>query len=294
MNGILGKYKVLPLMVVIVFLLSFVMPSTVAAMENQIEVVLFNDSNENGQIEETELLYSPHKLKISGSGDFTTGQTFYIPTDTQLKGKLHSGSIYSTWQNLDPANDDGNDPLKLELEFATVHVFLYNEDGGDGTYDPGCTNGDCPPDPGCTNGDCPPDPGCSNGDCPVDEADMLGAPHKVKVAGSGDYTTGQTFHVPPDTQVKYRLHSGSIYGPWQTQAFPAGDTDWELEFATVHVIIDQPDTMVKVSGSGDYATGQTFHVPSDTQVKYRLHSGGTYGPWQVQAFPAGDTDWVLP
>ena len=294
MNVIFGKYKVLPLMVIIALLLSFVMPSTVEAMENQVEVVLFNDSNGNGQIEADELLYSPHKLQVSGSGDYTTGQTFTLPTDIQLKGRLHSGSIYGPWQKLDPANDCGHDPDKLELEFATVHVFLYNEDGGDGTYDPGCTNGDCPPDPGCTNGDCPPDPGCTNGDCPVDEVDMLGAPHMVRVSGSGDYTTGQNFHVPPDTQIRYRLRSGDIYGPWQKQVFPAGDTDWELEFATVHVIIDQPDTTVQVSGSGDYANGQTFHVPPDKLVRYRLHTSSGYNAWQTQSFPAGDTDWVLP
>ena len=53
-----------------------------------------------------------------------------------------------------------------------------------------------------------------------DEGEVLGNPHKVQVSDSGDYTTSDTFHVPPGINISYRLHSGGIYSGWTDIYFP--------------------------------------------------------------------------
>ena len=177
-----SKWKLLLVAAPIALLLAFAIPS-VASAEDGVQVVLFNDSNENGEIDAGEMLDSPHKIQISGSGDYSTGDT--IPAgDLPASGRLHSGGVYGDWRNMDPADDDGGDSEKLELEFATVHVTLYN---GDETLD---------------------------------------HPHRVEVSGVGDLTTCDPFHVPPDTEISYRLHSGGVYGGWQKTKFSVGKTEW--------------------------------------------------------------------
>jgi len=225
-------------------------------LECPLEVVLFNGN---------EVLGAPHKVQVSGSGDYVSGDT--IPwKDLPAQCRLHSGGIYGPWQTCDPANDDGKSACKLELEFATVHVTLYNDTNGNGK---------------------------------IDDGEKLDAPHMVQVSGSGDYKTGDTFHVPPGTNISYRLHSGGIYGGYQVRQFDAGFTEWPMEFATVHVRLFNGDeelgdpNRVQVSGVGDFTTGDTFHVPPGTKISYRLHSGGIYGGYQVRQFDAGFTEWDL-
>jgi len=145
----------------------------------------------------------------------------------------------------------------LTYEYATVHVTLYN---GDVT---------------------------------------LGDPHKVEVSGVGQFITSDTFHVPTGTDISYRLRRNGIAGPWLKRKFDAGYTDWQLEFATVHVTLFNGDVTlgdphkVEVSGVGQFTTSDTFHVPPDTQISYRLRRGGIAGPWLKRQFNAGYEDWRL-
>jgi hypothetical protein len=51
----------------------------------------------------------------------------------------------------------------------------------------------------------------------------------VEVYLSGVYEKCHTFHVPPDTDISYRLNCcGGGYGPWEIRTFPAGFTEWEF------------------------------------------------------------------
>jgi hypothetical protein len=154
----------------------------------------------------------------------------------------------------------------LDYEFATVTVDLFN--GGDHGLD-------------------------SN--------------HKVEVTGVGTFTDGQVFHAPPGANLQYRLVSvgtGTINGPWLYHPFAAGDSDWELEFATVTVdLFNGVDHdldnhhKVEVTGVGTFSNGDAaFHVPPGTNLQYRLVSVGTgtiNGPWLYHPFAAGDSTWSL-
>lgn len=58
-------------------------------------VTLYNDSNEDGDYEdEGEVIGDPHKVQVSGSGDYTTSDTFHVPSGTNISYRLHSGGVY--------------------------------------------------------------------------------------------------------------------------------------------------------------------------------------------------------
>ena len=173
-----NTWKLLLIVVPIALLLAFMIP-LVASGQDGVKVVLFNGD---------EILGDPHKVQISGLGDYTTGDM--IPSgDLPASGRLHRGGVYGDWQTMDPANDDGSDNSKLELEFATVHVTLYNDEDDDG----------------------------------IEEGEKLSGVHKVEVSGVGDFTTCDMFHVPPTAKLSYRLHRGGVYGDWHRDtSFQAG------------------------------------------------------------------------
>ena len=81
--------------------------------------------------------------------------------------------------------------------------------------------------------------------------------------------------------------------PWLANQFELGDFVWELEFATVGVVLYNAEELltdphtVEVSNVGQFTTGGTFHVPPGTNISYRLRRGGVVGPWQAPQFESG-------
>ncbi|NQT72823.1 MAG: hypothetical protein HQ553_08630, partial [Chloroflexi bacterium] len=231
-------------------------------------VVLYNDEDGDG-IDEGDLLADPHKVEVSGVAQFVTGDTFHVPPGTNISFRLRRSGVVGPWQATQFAAGD----YVWQLEFATVSVVLYNDEDGDG----------------------------------IDEGDLLADPHKVEVSGVAQFVTGDTFHVPPGANISFRLRRGGVVGSWQATQFAAGDTSWQLEFATVSVVlyndeagdgIDQADLLadphkVEVSGVAQFVTGDTFHVPPGTNISFRLRRGGVVGPWQQRQFDVGDTTWGL-
>ena len=131
---------------------------------------------------------------------------------------------------------------------------------------------------------------------------------ELKVSNVAQFVTDDTFHVPPGANISYRLRRGGVVGPWQATQFAAGDFVWELEFATVSVVlyndvgddgtIDESDLLddphrVEVSNVAQFVTDDTFHVPPGANISYRLRRGGVVGPWQATQFAAGDFVWEL-
>jgi hypothetical protein len=215
----------------------------------------------NGAVE----LEDPHRVEVSGSGQYTTGDT--IPwEDVPANGRLRRNGVIGPWMTIDPADDDGSDACRLELEFATVNVTLFND---------------------------------ANGNDHIDTGETLDDPHRVEVSGVGQFTTGDTFHVPPGTTISSRLRRNGVIGPWANTTFIAGENDLELEFATVEVTLVNGDEIlndphrVEVSGVGQFTTDDTFHVPPGTTIRYRLRRNGVIGPWDTIEFDAGENDFEL-
>ncbi len=176
-----------------------------------------------------------------------------MPPDTALEYRLRRNSVVGPW--LGPVQFAAGDQ-PWSLEFATVQVTLTN----DGT--------------------------------------TLGDPHKVEVKNVGQFTSGDVFHVPPDTPLEYRLRRNSVVGPWLGPVqFAAGDQFWSLEFATVQVGIcndlDGTTPTVEVQNVAQFADGDVFHVPPATDLQYRLRRGSNVDPWQTISFGAGSATWSL-
>ncbi len=298
-----------------------------------VRVTLYNDGDENDVIEESEKLASPYQVEVSGVGQFVTGQIFHVPTGVNLSYRLRRNGIAGPWlkRMFNPGEED------WQLEFATVNVTLFNdtdslgephrvEVSGVGQFTTGQVF-HVPPDVQISyrlrrNGIAGPwlkrDFDAGYEDWRLEYATVnvtlfngeviLGEPHRVEVSGVGQFTTDQVFHVPPDVQLSYRLRRNGIAGPWLKQAFVAGDVDWQLEFATVHVtlfndtngddVIQDEEKLadphrVEISGVGQFTTDQVFHVPPDVQLSYRLRRNGIAGPWLKRNFDAGYGDWQL-
>ena len=217
-------------------------------------VVLYNDEADDG-IDESDFLDVPHTVEISGMGQFTTGDSLDIEDGQTVNYRLRRGGVVGPWQQatFPGVVTDG----EWRLEFATVSVVLYNTD------------------------------------------DLLDDPHRVEVSNVAQFVTGETFHVPPGANISYRLRRGGVVGPWQATQFEAGDFVWELEFATISVVLYNAGDLladphrVEVSNVGQFLTGDTFHVPPITNISYRLRRGGVVGPWQATQFEAGDFVWEL-
>jgi len=116
-----------------------------------------------------------------------------------------------------------------------------------------------------------------------------------RLLGVAQFVTGDTFHVPPNTQISFRLRRGGVVGPWQATQFSAGDQVWQLEFATVQIGLCESDTtlQVEVSGVGTFGNGEVMHVPPGSNISYRLRRGSCVGPWNATQFSAGDTTWDI-
>jgi hypothetical protein len=124
-------------------------------------------------------------------------------------------------------------------------------------------------------------------------AESLGSPHAVEISGVGQFTTGDFVHLPPDTDVSYRLKWGGISGPWQTQQFAAGLLEWNLEFATVTFKFDLPANAAalmstEISGYGTVPHNGKAHLPPGVTLSYRAKRGGWATDWFQQSFQAGD------
>jgi len=126
--------------------------------------------------------------------------------------------------------------------------------------------------------------------------------YAVEISGVGTFHNSETFHVPPDVELSYRLRRGGVVNDWLHATFSAGDTNpWSLEFATVTPYLHNGDTTlagsvysVEISGVGTFNNGETFHVPPGVELSYRLRRGGIVGPWQHMTFSAGDLlSWPL-
>ena len=233
-----------------------------------VSVVLYNDEDGDG-IDRGDLLDDPHRIEVSGVAQFVTGDTFHVPPNTQISFRLRRGGVVGPWQATQFSAGD----QVWQLEFATVSVVLYNDDEGDG----------------------------------LDQGDLLDDPHRIEVSNVAQFVTGDTFHVPPGANISFRLRRGGVVGPWQATQFAAGDQVWQLEFATVSVVLynddegdglDRGDLLddphrIEVSGVAQFVTGDTFHVPPNTQISFRLRRGGVVGPWQATQFSAGDQVWQL-
>jgi hypothetical protein len=197
-----------------------------------------------------ELTDPKYYLEVAGVGNVYNGDVVVTDKPTwQLRAR--ADSIAGPWFYWNTAN------TILDYEFATVHVTLHN----DGVE--------------------------------------LGADYQVEVSGVGTLTTCDTFHVPPNTSIQYRLRTATIAGPWQYAKFDPGKTEWALEFATVHVTLHNDgdilgaDYQVEVSGVGTLTTCDTFHVPPNTSIQYRLRTATISGPWQYAKFDPGKTEWAL-
>ncbi|MEE9615573.1 MAG: thrombospondin type 3 repeat-containing protein, partial [Anaerolineae bacterium] len=164
-----------------------------------INVVLYNDEGDDG-IDAGDLLSDPHRVEVSGLGQFTTGDIFQVAPGATVSFRLRRGGVVGPWQQA-TFPDDLTAGGEWQLEFATISVVLYNDEDGDG----------------------------------LDSGDLLDAPHVVEVSGVAQFVTGDTFHVPPNTNISFRLRRGGVIGPWQARQFSAGDEVWQLEFATVSV-----------------------------------------------------------
>jgi hypothetical protein len=51
---------------------------------------------------------------------------------------------------------------------------------------------------------------------------------RVEVSGVGQFTSCETFHAPPDTNINYRLRNNNSVGSWLTRKLDAGYMDWKL------------------------------------------------------------------
>ena len=51
---------------------------------------------------------------------------------------------------------------------------------------------------------------------------------QVEVSGVGTFGNGEVMHVPPGSNISYRLRRGSCVGPWNATQFSAGDTTWDI------------------------------------------------------------------
>ncbi|MFC2027921.1 hypothetical protein ACFLU3_04460 [Chloroflexota bacterium] len=240
-----------------------------AVEDLDINVVLYNDEAGDG-IDPGDILGDPHKVEVSGIGQFTTGDTITsIQSGDTVNYRLRRGGVVGPWQQRTFNVGD----TVWELEFATVSVVLYNDEAGDG----------------------------------IDQSDLLDDPHRIEVSDIAQFVTGDTFHVPPGANISFRLRRGNVVGPWQATQFEAGDYVWQLEFATVSVVlyndeasdgIDQSDLLydphrIEVSDVAQFVTGDTFHVPPGANINFRLRRGGVVGPWQATQFSAGDQVWQL-
>jgi hypothetical protein len=197
-----------------------------------------------------ELTDPKYYLEVAGVGNIYNGDVVVTDKPTwQLRAR--TDSIAGPWFYWNTANSI------LDYEFATVHVTLYNDVDGDG----------------------------------IDPEDELSGEYQVEITGVDTLTTCDWFHVPPNTSIQYRLRTATITGPWQYTKFAPGENEWELEFATVHVQLGEAEK-VEVSGVGEFTTCQTFHVPPNTSIQYRLYIGGSPGPWQYKKFTPGDQTWT--
>jgi len=235
-------------------------------------VILWNDDNNNGRFDPGEEITADEdptiKVDVSGRGQFKTGDTLNVPDGTTLTYRLLRGGIAGPWQQatFPGVLVDGD----WRLHFATVHVTLWNDDNDNKQFDPG-------------------------EEITPEEDGAI----KVDVSGVGQYQTSGIIHLPPNTDISYRLMRGGIAGPWLKTQFAAGYTDWKLEFATVHITLFNGAEQlgdphkVDISGVGQFTTGNIVHLPPNTDISYRLLRGGIAGPWLKTRFGAGYTDWKL-
>jgi len=231
-----------------------------------VHIVLWNDTDGDGVIDEDEKLANPpHYLEISGIGNVGTCDTIHVPVDANIRWRARTGSITGPWQN---KSWDSGGLHEWEVEYATVHVVLYNDEDGDG----------------------------------IDEDDKLTDKGKyyLEISGIGNVGTCDTIHVPVGANIRWRARTGSITGPWQNKSWDSGGPhEWEVEYATVHIKIyncdeiltDKSKYYLEISGIGNLGTYDTFHVPADASVRWRARAWCCSGPWQNVSWDPGDHEW---
>jgi len=160
-----------------------------------------------------------------------------------------------------------------------------------------------------------------------------GKDYRVDISNYGMRKNTQHAHVPPHVNVDFRLRSqgtgGTIAGPTYRRAFNKGeqqpdeqagpgncgagsynnhscdndgDTDWDLEYATLNVHlfngttdlndgVSGKDYRVSITNYGTRKNGDRSHVPPHVNVDFRLRTqnGGTIaGPTYRRAFNKGE------
>lgn len=127
------------------------------------------------------------------------------------------------------------------------------------------------------------------------EGEQLAPPHMLRVGGMGVFASGAVMHLPPDTPVSNYLASGGVYGPLHRMQFPAGDTDWWIEFATVEITFGLHGGSCPLSTTIMHymtiANGGTAHLPPGGPVKLQANICGWKTPMIAETFAAGESSY---
>ena len=118
----------------------------------------------------------------------------------------------------------------------------------------------------------------------------------VEISGWGTAIHGDPVHLPPNTDISYKLGSkgatGTITSAWVVRAGTGGgDVDWALQYTTVLFKFESNNNtyITIISGWGSVPNNQKVHLPPGTGVSIAAVYNGYQGPWYARNFSAGDS-----